>query len=71
MDNTYRKTAANLLKARKTFSPDGMDPEYICDGDGEDVCKAMVSRGSIVGDKEEMAALIAFVLNDYAEAFGD
>ena len=63
-----RKEAVALLEARQNFDVVADEPTIVMDGDGKDVCEVKKHFGQITGDPEDLAALIAFVLQDYPDA---
>ncbi len=66
-----REEAASLLAGRQWFGQAGDCENVVIDGDGEEVFSCFAdNRRAVVEDAQDRAALIAFVLNDYAKAFG-
>lgn len=66
--NWTRAEAADLLRDHQTIGPVADDEGQLMDGDGENICQANPGRRSFLESPEEMASLIAFVLNDYPDA---
>ena len=64
-----REEVAKFLAERRHYGTDGDHPDQVIDGDGQDICRVLPSFRERL-PVEEMGPLIAFVLEDYATAFG-